>query len=82
MYVQGGGSGIAATYSAYHHVEFRNITFAGPGSTFDFWVDGVPVDLAVPFQNATDSFTHLYISVGWWSVSAYIDRIEVRYPEP
>ncbi|GEM_PF-2806842 len=74
MAVAGGGS-VFADYQPFHFVEFRNINFTT--QTFDFYVDGSPVTIGVPFNAPVSSFTRLYISVGWWAQGGYIDDIQM-----
>ena len=66
--------GISAT--SFHHVEFLNINFIA--QTYDFYVDGVPIRLNVPFYSPASSFTRFYISVRLaFAQQGYIDDIEM-----
>ncbi|MDH5752561.1 MAG: hypothetical protein OEZ59_09105 [Deltaproteobacteria bacterium] len=65
----------AYTANTWYFVEFKNIDFVN--FTFDYYVDGVLQNSAVPFRYPISSFTNLYL-YNYETTSSWFDDIDIQ----
>lgn len=75
MFIDGDANSASVDCCSFNLVEFRNINYSA--HTFDFYVNGDLISSSVPFRNNISIITSLYISLGWYAQTMYIDDIEM-----